>query len=256
MANVVGATRILQGLRMDTSPIQGSEPVQGLPGLEEKEDFDAMDAITGEAIPAEQMETYVDSQEEIKDEVSSSAPPSKRAKASPVQKPLSEEDLRGFFERISGIGMDYLGKAAAKHIINTNKHIPYVPLVFRMTQKEYIGGSSYGPTLANVANFKELNPNNNPCPVHCILLNQTNRNIYDPMFELGSPNKEIPITKYFQELVKKDVINYDSKCKELMFDVEYLSASDYYHNRASYPEYDFPVAVVRVNVKTYEVKIQ
>ena len=145
---------------------------------------------------------------------------------------------------------------AAKHIINTNKHIPYVPLVFRMTQKEYIGGSSYGPTLANVANFKELNPNNNPCPVHCILLNQTNRNIYDPMFELGSPNKEIPITKYFQELVKKDVINYDSKCKELMFDVEYLSASDYYHNRASYPEYDFPVAIVRVNVKTYEVKIQ
>ena len=144
---------------------------------------------------------------------------------------------------------------AAKHIINTNKHISYVPLVFRMTQKDYIGGSQYGPTLANVTNFKELMPNNQPCPVHCVLLNQENRKICDPMFELGAPNKEIPIDKYFQELVKKDVIEYDAECKELIFDVEYLSAGDYYYNRASYPEYDFPIAVVKVNVKTYEVKM-
>ena len=144
---------------------------------------------------------------------------------------------------------------AAKHIINTNKHISYVPLVFRMTQKDYIGGSQYGPTLANVANFKELMPNKQPCPVHCVLLNQENRKICDPMFKLGAPNKEIPIDTYFQELVKKDVIEYDGECKELMFDVEYLSAGDYYYNRASYPEYDFPIAVVKVNVKTYEVRM-
>jgi hypothetical protein len=144
---------------------------------------------------------------------------------------------------------------AAKHIINANKHISYVPLVFRITQKNYTGGSQYGPTLANVANFKELMPNNQPCPVHCVLLNQENRKICDPMFELGAPNKEIPIDKYFQELVKKDIIDYDTKCKELMFDVEYLSAGDYYHNRALYPEYDFPIAVVKVNVNTYEVRM-
>ena len=145
--------------------------------------------------------------------------------------------------------------AAAKHIKETYKDINYVPLVFRITQKDYVGGSQRGPTSATVANFKELMPNNNKCPTHCILWNQTNRRIYDPMFELGGPNEEIPIDTYFQELVKKDVIEYDAECKELMFDVEYLSAQGYANNRATYPEHDFPIAVVKVNVETYEVNM-
>ena len=143
---------------------------------------------------------------------------------------------------------------AAKHVINSNQHISYVPLVFRITQKDYVGGSQFGPTLAKIANFKEPMPNNSKTPIHCILMNQTNRKIYDPMFELGGPNKEITIDKYFQELVKKDVIDYDVKCKELLFDVEYLSVTDYHFNRASYPEYHCPIAIVKVNVKTYEVR--
>ena len=43
--------------------------------------------------------------------------------------------------------------------------------------------------------------------------------------------------------------------KELMFDVEYLSAQGYANNRATYPEHDFPIAVVKVNVETYEVNM-
>ena len=144
---------------------------------------------------------------------------------------------------------------AAKQVTNKNKDIEYVPLVFRMSQKDYLGGSKYGPTIAELAYFKELMPNNSQCPTHCILLNQTNRRIYDPMFKIGAPNEEIPIATYFQELVKKDVIDYNSKCKELMFDVEYLSAQGYAENRATYPEHDFPIAVVKVNVETYEVSM-
>ena len=171
---------------------------------------------------------------------------------------LQEEKEEGELQEEKVPDLEYkMGSCvvAAKQVTNKNKDIEYVPLVFRMSQKDYVGGSKYGPTIAELAYFKELMPNNSQCPTHCILWNQTNRRIYDPMFKIGAPNEEIPIATYFQELVKKDVIDYNSKCKELMFDVEYLSAQGYAENRATYPEHDFPIAVVKVNVETYEVSM-